>query len=125
MSVEVESSGPVFDGRAERITEDIARLSADRVATTGVGLVRDALGPRLKHPTGRYMASIHALTGSWHEVTDDNQVYGPWLEGVGSRNRTTRFKGYNHWRRAAQQLDREAAEITETVVSGQIHRLEG
>ena len=35
-------------------------------------------------------------------VTSGNAMYGPWLEGTGSRNATTRFKGYHGYRLASQ-----------------------
>jgi hypothetical protein len=34
-------------------------------------------------------------------VTTRLSMYGPWLEGTGSRNETTRFKGYHGFRVAA------------------------
>ena len=58
--------------------------------------------------TGHYRRSIHGqLHGRFSaEVNDSGVVYGPWLEGVGSRNATTRFKGYAMFRRAHQRVER-------------------
>ena len=41
-------------------------------------------------------------------------IYGPWLEGTGSRNYpVTRFKGYRNWRRVTQMLEKAAKPIAE------------
>lgn len=47
-------------------------------------------------------------------VTTENATYGPWLEGTGSRNATTRFKGYHSFRMAAQTLNGMAEDIAST-----------
>jgi hypothetical protein len=41
-------------------------------------------------------------------VTNRLAVYGPWLEGTGSRNETTRFKGYHGMRLASELLEATA-----------------
>lgn len=46
-------------------------------------------------------------------VTNELATYGPWLEGTGSRNLTTRFKGYHGMRKAAQVLNGMAEAIGE------------
>lgn len=110
-------SGPLFDGEADRrvrrATDDIEHEVADH----GAGLVRAKLGTVLKHPTGYYRSHVRdqRTRGRW-EVTDGGVIYGPWLEGVGSRNRTTRFKGYATFRRVSQVLDRAAGRIAERVL---------
>jgi len=43
-------------------------------------------------------------------------VYGPWLEGVGSRNATTRFKGYFSMRKAANSVAAKAKAIAQPVI---------
>jgi hypothetical protein len=44
-------------------------------------------------------------------VTTELAMYGPWLEGTGSRNETTRFKGYHGFREAGLALDTEAEAV--------------
>lgn len=66
-----------------------------------------------RHPTGFYESNVR-VNSAGNEVTDGGYggpVYGPWLEGVGSRNNTTRFKGYHAFRLAAQALDRRIVSI--------------
>jgi hypothetical protein len=50
-------------------------------------------------------------------------IYGPWLEGTGSRNATTRFKGYASFRRAAQVTRSRVRHIAGGVVSQYIKRM--
>lgn len=53
-------------------------------------------------------------------VTTDLATYGPWLEGTGSRNETTRFKGYHGFRRAGQELDRIAGRTADEAISAHV-----
>ena len=66
--------------------------------------VHDRLRQVLKHPTGNYERHIQTRKeGGHHDVDDSNIIYGPWLEGTGSRNApNTRFKGYATFRKVAQ-----------------------
>jgi hypothetical protein len=61
-----------------------------------------------------------------HGVVDDsNVIYGPWLEGVGSRNEKTRFKGYFTFRKAAQKLNDMAQHTVDAAVAKLVGRLNG
>lgn len=116
-----EVKGPLFDGRLYRAIGVGADESEREIAEDGVTQVRLQLAGVLKHPTGFYASQIQttrAFTGS--AVTDGGVVYGPWLDGSGSRNRTTKFKGYNHWRRATDALDRSAPRIVERILDRKI-----
>jgi hypothetical protein len=55
-------------------------------------------------------------------VTTADAAYGPWLEGTGSRNQTTRFKGYHGYRLAAQELEAEAGVIADIEMQPFIER---
>lgn len=121
----VTTSGPLFDGMAARILDGMDADIERQVAAAGVDAVRARLGEVLKHPTGYYESHITA-TPTGHEdvdVTDRGVIYGPWLEGTGSRNRTTRFKGYATFRRVAQRLDERAQGIAERVAGAWIGRM--
>ena len=123
--VTVTTTGPMFDGRAvvalDRMEADMTRKLADQ----GVTDVRQLLGSVLRNPTGFYQSRIQTerKTDDRYLVTDSQVVYGPWLAGVGSRNKTSRFKGYAHWRRVAQQLQRNVVRITRPVVRRRIREM--
>ncbi len=99
--------GPWFDDAVFATALD--RFSHDAtadVADEGRRMVRTNLSRVLRHPTGYYESHIE-----WHRdggdavISDDYVIYGPWLEGVGSRNSpVTRFPGYFTFRRTQPQL---------------------
>jgi len=125
LSVEVHFSGPVFDGSVPRVLREAADDMGQTVAHRGVGVVRVELAKVVKHPTGRYSSSVQRESqGSRHKVHDGGMVYGPWLDGSGSRNKTTRFKGYAHWRRATQQLERSIPAVAREVLPRHLRRLQ-
>lgn len=123
-SVTVKTSGPLFDGRADQVVDDMLDQVEQAIAQRLVDVIQNDLAHVLKHPTGYYRSHVHAdrAGGDW-QVDDDRVVYGPWLEGTSSRNRTTRFRGYATFRRAAQQLERRAGEIAEPIVDRAVERL--
>lgn len=71
-------------------------------------------------PTGYYESHVHISNSKGDvEIGDGGQagpVYGPWLEGVGSRNATTRFKGYHTFRKVTTMLESRIAEIGERIL---------
>ncbi len=108
----VTRSGPLFDGRASAAALKYAITAREAVAQEAVNRIRARLGDVLVNPTGLYEAAIHAENAADDVmVTDLPVVYGPWLEGAGKRNETTRFKGYHTFRLVSQQLDRDSAAI--------------
>jgi hypothetical protein len=108
----VHESGPIFDGRARRYVDLWADDVEEEVAHEANQRLHSELHAVLRHPTGYYESHVRAerIGPDWR-VTDGGVVYGPWLEGTGSRNKTTRFKGYFHWRRVKSSIDRDAPDI--------------
>lgn len=115
-------NGPLFDSRSTRALEDFADELEAEGAEFALDHIRGTFHSSFKEPTGYYESNVRIRnTSTGHEVWDGGQagpVYGPWLEGVGSRNNTTRFKGYHAFRKAAQALDRHIEEM-----GGRIFRL--
>jgi hypothetical protein len=111
----VTTSGPIFhaDSLVEKMQADIATDIAQR----GFELWQANLSGSLRHPTGYYQSQIQVVDHPDGKAVNDNGiVYGPWLEGVGSRNRSTRFKGYFSLRRAMETLQSEATDIAQKSV---------
>lgn len=121
MSITVTETGPLFDGRLERAVAVGVDEAEQAIAQDGVNVVRTELAHVLQHPTGRYQGVIQTerAVGDW-AVTDGGIVYGPWLAGVSQRNRSTRFKGYSHWRRATQRLQARAADTASPIIMRRI-----
>lgn len=138
-SVGVRLSGPLFNGDAERELDRGTTAARHAVAAEAERLVRGFFLGSIRHNHGRFMASITTVedsrifaTYSGHKtytmpividrsaetiVTTDLASYGPWLEGSGSRNQSTRFKGYHGFRRTAQALDRDATQIADEALA--------
>lgn len=107
--------GPLFDFRARRAFRDMKQELQDEAAEYVEDHIRGTYHREFRNPTGYYESNVRVTSaGSGVEVSDGGwggPVYGPWLEGVGSRNETTRFKGYHAFRRAAQALDRRIEDM--------------
>lgn len=104
--------GPMFDGRTAKAMHTYSDQVSYKVATFAEDQVRQRLAQVLQHPTGYYQSRITVdRAGTGYQVSDGGVVYGPWLEGVGSRNATTRFKGYATFRRTKALVDRKAPGI--------------
>lgn len=120
-AVEVHLRGALFDGRLEHAI-DAATVEAEQdIADAGVNVVRQRLHQVLQHPTGRY--ERHVVTerhGADRAVTDGRVVYGPWLEGVSQRNRTTRFRGYQTFRQATRELNSRSVAIADRAIADRI-----
>jgi hypothetical protein len=105
---DVTTSGPFFDGRADSYSARLVNRISHDVAAHGQELVRANLTSVLRAPKTPYAEQHVQLDVSQAdvEIYDDNVIYGPWLEGVGSRNSpVTRFPGYATFRRTTQQVE--------------------
>lgn len=104
--IEVESHGPLFAG--EQVPAAIEQYHGHlkrQVATQVLADVHYVLDRRIVHPTPYYETQIQMVqfgVRDW-SVNDRGVIYGPWLEGVSSRNDATRFKGYHAFREAMQE----------------------
>lgn len=122
-------SGPLFDGRATRAMDEFADELEEEGAEWAHDHIIGTYHRSFKDPTPRYEFAVRVRkTRGGAEVWDGGQagpVYGPWLEGVGSRNATTRFKGYWAFRKASEALDRRIAEMGDSLFRRSYrHRME-
>jgi hypothetical protein len=112
--IRVTTSGPFFRGGYSRQMAAAVRDIERELAAEGADRVQDRLGEVLRNPTGFYQSNISATN---NEVHDNGVVYGPWLEGVGSRNDETRFKGYSTFRKVTETLNADAERLAEPIVA--------
>jgi hypothetical protein len=65
--------------------------------------------------SGHYLRSIQSTPARNLNalITDGDVDYGPWLEGVSSRNSATRFKGYHSFRLAGQHAQKLSKKVFE------------
>ena len=115
--LQVRATGPVFNGQARAAITGFITEAEDVVAGEGVNRIKQHLGQVLRNPTGFYESQITSDRQRDDRVVHDRGVvYGPWLEGVSSRNQTTRFKGYRTFRQVTQKLQDDAHNIAERQV---------
>lgn len=141
---DVSVSGPLYDGRAEAALREGVTATRRKVADRGAALTRAAFGSMIRRNTGRFLGSItvtdhsasYSSSSGHHSytlsvavpaetdvVTTDLATYGPWLEGAGSRNNTTRFKGYHGFRIAGQELDGQAGPVADEAMVPYVERM--
>lgn len=101
-SVATTQTGPLFGGQTGRLLALAVDAAEEEIATMSAQHLQGDLGaPPFKNPTGWYRSHITPKRmGAFWTVWDSGVVYGEWLAGTSSRNRSSRFKGYQHWRRA-------------------------
>lgn len=118
ITVTVVRIGPVFDGRAQQALDRACDAAEERIAKLGAAIIRTEMHRVFKHETPYYRLQNEATPDppGW-KIWDRGVVYGPWLEGTGSRNfPVTRFKGYATYRRKFQEIDRRAPIIADYTV---------
>lgn len=120
VSVTTHEIGPMFDGRAAAALDAGVHHVEREMTDELVAKVREHLVGVLRHNTGRYISTIHTEGGN--EVHDGTR-YGPWLEGVGSRNFTTRFKGYHTFKVVASDYNMRARERADRLLQPYIEEM--
>lgn len=132
-TINVDVSGPIFDERGEKILGDFTREAVWEITKVGRGDLGVRFIQKFKLPTGYYESRVeptrpipfgHSAFRS--TIHDNKEIYGCWLEGIGSRNYpVTRFKGYHSFRVVALQLQRKAVPIAEAHLPKFLARLNG
>lgn len=123
MLVSVQFHGWFFTDE-DREMSNLMEKVTDRVSDEAHDRIQERFDAVLKNPTGHLASrvSIERRTRSEFVVTDGGVIYGPWIEGTGSRNSTTRFKGYHTYREVAQRLEADAQDIAEEVIRRELPR---
>lgn len=121
---EVVLSGPIFD-RGEQIMEAWGRDLLDAYGAQGLSHIGQIMDASFRNPTPYYETQVtYDAAGDVGVIHDRGIVYGPWLEGVGSRNARSRFKGYHMFRRTRQFLIEDTT-IVDRMIPDLVRRLGG
>jgi hypothetical protein len=129
MSIEVNFSGPMFDGRAVVQLDEMCKDVQKTAATAAEDTWQSLMDASFRHPTGAYQSHVNIARDGLDLVVNDGWPesaleYGPWLEGVGSRNSpVTRFPGYHALSRAAAETERNVQILTQPVVDRHIEEI--
>jgi hypothetical protein len=110
--------GGLFDGGWEAGMSELIVDLIGAVADTTLTTWRANLDDSIRVNQGRYIGTTRIDRTSDSAVLNDGRsVYGPWLEGQGSRNfPVTRFRGYHSAEQAAEKVGATADEIAAPVV---------
>ena len=110
-SVQVNLRGPFFKANVPAIIVEALDEGIKDGVAEGERDIKLQLYPGHGQDTGRYKGSVHGeMVKSLHGVVRSSGqsgkpvIYEMWLEGVSSRNQTTRFKGYAMYRNTFQRL---------------------
>lgn len=129
MPVKVTATGPLFTpGAVGKVLDEIRDDIAGRIGAEGKRRVIAVLDGSLRRPTGAYRSrvTLYGPVAGQARVHDDRGIYGPWLNGTGSRNYpATRFRGYGHFTKTQQVLERAARPLAQQVVSEHLGKLGG
>ncbi len=128
----VKVSGPIFDGVAERVIEQVLHETNKDLADKGRDEIRaaaDAMDRSGRGGTGRAAAGVtlserpggYRIFGAMRQ----GEVWWPWLEGSTSRNRKTKFHGYHTFSKTAKRLDDIAADTLQKHLSEHLAELGG
>ncbi len=108
----VTTSGPLFDGRAERALRDFIREFAEGYAEDVNQELHNQFDKVFKHPTGKYESQVRSRRlGVGRSGITSDLPYGAWLEGASQRNRTSSFKGYRSFGIVADRMERRAGAV--------------
>jgi hypothetical protein len=127
VGAEVNIRGSLFDGSLTRAVARACEESRSEVGDYGVDQVRQRFDRVLRHDAPAYRTgrrtpgTLRAAVQAHYEgdrvtVGNGDVIYQWWIEGVGSRNRTTRFKGYFTFRKVTQLVRAEAPNITRRII---------
>lgn len=119
----------MFDGRADRAAQDATEAMVGEVSREGQNRLVGSMALTFRHPTPYYWTQVWTdrVTPTLAVVNDARSgkpmIYGPWLEGTGSRNKTSRFKGYRIWRTIRGVLEGETPGICQRILTGFLPRM--
>ena len=136
VTIRVTATGPLAAGSVpEYVREGLEAAVWELIEMADTRLALEAR-PR---PAGVYKSYDEGGTSTGHYrrnmsthreglmafLSDNGMIYGSWLEGIGSRNATTRFKGYSMFRRAAQMLEEIAPGVAQRQIGTAMRRANG
>lgn len=122
----VTLKGPTVEGRAPAIVHLMAEEALKEIADYTRFEVLMQLDRVLVNPTGYYESQVKAerVAVDTYSVNDSNVIYGPWLEGIGSRNRARPgFPGYHTFRTVRGRMERKADAVAEAAVQRMVGEL--
>ena len=113
------SRGKITTGEMDREAAAYSREVAEELAEESQDTWVDTLQRSIRLPTPYYWTQIdiRQISPTRYEVHDHDIVYGPWLEGTGSRNSPNSiFPGYWSLARAKVTMERRRGGIARRIL---------
>ena len=135
LETKINMEGPIFTGGAARKFRGALEGAVKELVEAGEGRLLEQLRPR---PAGVFLSVAEAgpRTGNYRRtisiqvnnlngiITDGGVVYGPWLEGISSRNGAPpRFPGYSTFRRLNDWLNERSKPVFQGHVKSWVRRM--
>jgi hypothetical protein len=127
MSTYVIVTGRFFDVAAADadVKEAMVEIN-ETIAHEVFDVWNDYLATSFQYQTGEYLSGnrVEPREDTWVVHDDIDKPYGPWLEGVGSRNApVTSFEGYHALARAHANVNSHAEETARFAVDELVAKL--
>ncbi|MFK0140716.1 hypothetical protein [Streptomyces murinus] len=126
-AVNFQLKGPIVEGHGALAIRRMTAVAVEEIADYTHHEVLMQLVKVLREPTGYYESRIvkERVSVESYSINDSNVIYGPWLEGIGSRNYpVTKFEGYHTFRIVRNRMLQKAAVIAEAAILRQMGELE-
>lgn len=118
--------GAVVQGRGPAVVKVMTKVALEELADYTRHEVLMQLDRVLVNPTGYYESRVtkKRVSPGRYSINDGGVIYGPWLEGIGSRNSpVTTFAGYHTFRIVRNRMAAKSAKIAEAAVRRQMGAL--
>lgn len=128
VTAKLEVAGPLHDGLGAHEIRQVLTDTVQELTDEGTRELKSWVMDKSGRATGFFQNHIVTTTMKKYGMAEvihaeyPAVLYGPWLEGVSERNRSTRFKGYHLFRLTSQKLNDEATRIVERKLNELIAR---
>lgn len=115
-NINVRLMGPTVQGLAAPILDKALQGAVHEVADYTKFQIMITEESTFQNPTGYYTSqtTLMQMSPYAYSVNDGGVIYGPWLEGIGSRNApVTRFPGYHIYRKTKNSIAQKSKAIVD------------
>lgn len=130
ISLKLDVSGPLADGRAEQAVGDWQERVTQALADEAVRELGSFPMDKSGRSHGGFRQNLREVRESRNAVTVPGPMirgvtWSPWLEGTSTRNASAGFRGYRLFRKTRADLDRRAEETGQRELEYVIRQMGG
>ncbi len=125
-TVTIDTSGPLFEGKAHEIIQHWLKPIKEEIAAEGHFIIGMMDMNKSGRGTGHFQSQLTVKTIEHDNLSVfDPVIYGPWLETGHRRGQATAFKGYHAFRKARLKMNRSAKRLAAEKMPELLHKLNG